>query len=79
MIQHREPGVRVLVKEFYINLGEQKNLTCYVRGRWIPLRERAISQLLELRSVSECEEYDLLQESPKFEEIFKELIDGLGV
>ena len=41
--QHRELGVRALVKEFYANLGEQKNLTCYVRGRWIPFGERVIS------------------------------------
>ena len=56
--QHKEPGVRALVKGFYKNLGEQKNLTCYVKGRWIPFGERAISQLLELRSMSECKEYD---------------------
>ena len=79
MSQHKEPGVRALVKEFYANLGEQKNLRCYVRGMWIPFGERAISQLLKLRSVSECKEYDQLQESPKFEEIINELIDSLGV
>ena len=33
--QHREPGRRSLVKEFYTNMGERKYLTCYVRGRWI--------------------------------------------
>ena len=79
MSKHRELGVRALVKEFYANLGEQKNLTCYVRGRWILFGERVISQLLELRPVSECKGYDQLQESPKFEEIIKELIDDLGV
>ena len=41
--QHKKLGVRALIKEFYANLGEQKNLTCYVRGRWIPFGERAIS------------------------------------
>ena len=46
-----EPGRRALVKEFYANLGERKNLTCYVRGRWIPFGERAISQILGLRQV----------------------------
>ena len=71
--------VRALVKEFYVNLGEQKNLTCYVRGRWILFRERAISQLLELRSVSDCKEYDQLQESSNFEEIVKQLTNGLRV
>ena len=40
--------------------------------------ERAISQLLELRPVGECVEYDELQESPKFEEIVKELTNSLG-
>ena len=52
--QHREPRVRALVKEFYANLGEEKNLTCYVRERWILFGERAISQLLHLRLVGEC-------------------------
>ena len=33
--RYREQGLRALVKEFYANLGEQKNLGCYVRGRWI--------------------------------------------
>ena len=40
--------------------------------------ERAISQLLELRPVGECVEYDELQESPKFEEIVRELTNSLG-
>ena len=41
--QHKEPGRRSLVKEFYTNLGERKYLTCYVKGRWIPFGERTIS------------------------------------
>ena len=40
---HWEPRVRALVKEFYTNLGEQRNMTGYVRGRWILFGERAIS------------------------------------
>ena len=31
--QHRKSVVRALVKEFYTNLSEQKNMACYVRGR----------------------------------------------
>ena len=31
--QHRKQGVRALVKEFYANLGEQRNSKCYVKGR----------------------------------------------
>ena len=34
--QHLEQGRRALVKEFYANLGDRRNLTCYVRGRWVP-------------------------------------------
>ena len=52
---------------------------CYVRGRWIPFGERAISQLLGLRPVSDYKEYNQLQGNPKFKEIVKELTDGLGV
>ena len=67
------------MEEFYANPGEQKNLTWYVRERWIHFRERAISQILGLRPMSDCKEYDQLHESQKFEEIIKELIEGLGV
>ena len=66
------------MKEFYVNLGERKDLTCYVKWRWVPFGERTISQLLRLRPVGDCTEYELLQESPKFEEIDKELTRGLG-
>ena len=43
-----ESGRRALVKEFYANLGDRKKLTCYIRRRWVPFGERAISQLLGL-------------------------------
>ena len=76
--QHRKPRVRALVKEFFSNLGEQRNLMCYVSGRWIPFGERAISQLLGLRPMNDCKEYEQLQENPKFKEIIKELTDGFG-
>ena len=68
-----------MVKEFYNNLGEQRNLTCYDNERWIPFGERAISQILGLRSVNDCDAYEQLQGNPRFEEIVKELTDGLGV
>ena len=58
--QHMEPGNRVLFKEFYANLGGRKDMTCYVRGRWIPFRESVISQILGLRQVGECTEYEQL-------------------
>ena len=35
MSQHMEPRRKASVKEFYANLGERKDLNCYVRGRWI--------------------------------------------
>ena len=40
--QHLEPGRRALVKEFYANLGDIRNMT-YVRGRWVPFGEKALS------------------------------------
>ena len=58
-----ELGIRAIVKEFYANLGDRKNLICYVRGRC------AISQLLRLRIGSDCIEYEQLKKSPNFEEI----------
>ena len=72
-----EPGRRALVKEFFSNLIERKGLTCYVRGRWVLFRERVISQLLELRLVGDYAEYEQLQKSLRFEEIARELTNGL--
>ena len=34
--KHLESGRKALVKEFYANLGERRNLTCYVRERRVP-------------------------------------------
>ena len=47
--QHMEHGRRIVVKEFYSNLVERNDLTCYVKGRWIHFEERAISQILGIR------------------------------
>ena len=77
MCKNLELGKRALVNEFYANLGERRNLTYYVRGRWVPLREIAISQLFGLQEVY-CTEYEQLQKNPKFEEISRELTDGQG-
>ena len=52
---HKGPGRRSFVKEFYANLCERKDLTCYVRGRWIPFGERTISQILGLRQVGSAQ------------------------
>ena len=78
MSQHMDLGRRAQVKEFYPNLGERKELTCYVGGRWIPFGERAISQILGLRQVGECAEYEQLRKSPSFKEISRKLTNGLG-
>ena len=58
MSQHLELEMRAIIKEFYANLGERKDLTCYVRVRWIPFEERNISQLLKLRTVGDYTEYE---------------------
>ena len=73
-----EPGRRAIVKEFYPNLGERDDLTCYIRERWIPFGERAISQLLKLKIVGDYTKNEQLQESSRFKEISRELTNGLG-
>ena len=73
MCKHLEPGRRAIVKEFY---SERRNPTCYIKGRWIPFGERAISQLFRLREGGYCAEYEKLQKHPDFEEIARELTDG---
>ena len=76
--KHLEPGKRALGKEFYDNLDERRNLTCYVRGRWVPFREKAISQLFRVRQGRDYTMYEQLQKSPNFEEITRELTGSQG-
>ena len=76
MCHHMESSRRALVKEFFSNLGERKNLTCYVRGRWVPFGERTISQLFKLKGGGDCSEFEKLQKNSHFEEIATELTGG---
>ena len=66
-----EPGRRALVKEYYANLGERKDLTCYVKGRWIPLRKLPSPKSWDLdkwgsvRSMSSSRRAHASMKSPK--------------
>ena len=76
MFKHLEPGKRALVKEFYANLGDRKNLNCYFRRRWVPFGERAISQLFGLRQGGDYFDFEKLLKNLNFEEIARELTKG---
>ena len=78
LCKYLEPGIRALVKELYANLGDKRNLTYYIRGRWVPFEERAISQLFGLREGGDCTKFERLQKNPNFKEIAKELTGGKG-
>ena len=78
LCKHPEPCSRTRVKKFYANLGDRKNLTCYVWGKWVPFREKALSQLFKLKEGGDCSEFEKLKKNPHFEEISKELTDGQG-
>ena len=73
-----KPSRRALVKEFCANLGDRRNLTFYVRERWVPFGERAISQLFRIREGRDYTEYEKLQKNLNFEEIEKELTRAKG-
>ena len=60
LCKHMESGTKALVKEFYANLGDRRNLTCYVRGRWVPFGERALSQLFKLKEGVDCFKFEKL-------------------
>ena len=59
IFQHLEWS-RTLVKEFYANMGDKKNLMCNVKGRWVPFGERALSQLFKLIERGDCSEFEKL-------------------
>ena len=76
--KHMKSGRKTLIKEFYANMGDKKNLTCYVRGRWVPFGERAHSQLFKLKEGGDYSKIEKLQKNPYFEKITKELTGGKG-
>ena len=67
--KHPSEGRIAFVKEFYANLRDRKNLTCYVRGKWVPFEERTLSQLFELKEVGDCSEYEELKKNLNLDEI----------
>ena len=78
LCEHLKLGKRALVKEFYANLGERRNLICYVRWRWVLFGEMANSQLFRLKEAGDYTGYKNLQRNPNFEKIVKELTRGQG-
>ena len=78
LCKHLDLGRRTLVKEFYANLGDRKNLTCYIRGRWVSFGERALSQWFKFKEREDCSKFEKLKKNPQFEEIAKELTGGQG-
>ena len=43
LCKHMELGRGTLIKEFYANLKDRKNLKFYVREIWVPFGERTLS------------------------------------
>ena len=76
LCRHLELGRRTLVKELYANFEDRKNLACYVRGRWVPFGERALSQWFKLKEGEDFLEFEKIKKNPHFEEISKELTSG---
>ena len=76
LCKHLEPSIRAIVKDFYTNLGDRRNLTCCVRGRWVAFGQRVISQLFGIRQGGDYTEYERLQKNPNFEEIEQKLTGG---
>ena len=70
--KHSGVGRIALVREFYANLGDRKNLTCYVRGKWVPFGERTLSQLFEIKEERDCSEYEELKKNLNLDEIEKQ-------
>ena len=73
LYKHMEPSKRTLSKEFYENLKDRKNLTCYVKGKWVPFAERALSRLFKLKEGENCSEFEKLKKNTHFDEFSKEL------
>ena len=78
LYKHMEQGRGTLLKEFYANLRDRKNLTCYVRGKWVPFRERTLSQLYKLKEGGNCSEFEKLKKNPHFDKISKKLTGCQG-
>ena len=78
LYKHMELGKGTLAKEFYANLKDRKNLTCYVKCRWVPFGERGLAQLFKLKEGENYSKFEKLKKKPHFNEITKELTGNQG-
>ena len=67
-----------MVREFYANLRDMKELQCYVRGKWVSFNRHTINHLCGLEKISDSAKFKRLEKNPDYQKILEVLTDGQG-
>ena len=67
-----------VVKEFYSNMVELRENTCYVRGKWISFNIKKINETFNLKKRKNGSNFKKLLEEPEYQKIVDLLTDGKG-
>ena len=63
---HLPIGLVEMVREFYPNLWDIKELQCYVRGKWVSFDRHIINYLYGLGNISDGAKFKRLKKNPGY-------------
>ena len=76
--EHKAPGFVDVVKEFYSNMLDLREKTCYIKGKWISFNREKIDETFNLKKRKNGSKFKKLLKEPNYQKIVDLLIDGMG-
>ena len=76
--KHKPPAFATVVKEFYANMIEIKEVSVSVRGIWVPMGHERINEVLQVKDPKNGSKYKNLLGEPNHKKIFDFLTTGKG-
>ena len=78
LVEHKNPGLSNLVREFYANMDQMGEKSVFVRGKWISFDRDTINRILNLKTIKDGHNFKKMKKKPKYQKIVDLLTNGKG-
>ena len=65
LVEHKNPGLSNLVREFYANMVQMREKSVFVRGKWISFDRDTINKIFSLQTTKDGHMFKKLKKEPK--------------
>ena len=76
--EHKSFGRAALIREFYSNMVDRKEKTCYVRGKWVSFDNGEKNKFLKVIDLKDGSKLKELKKDPAYQKILELLTIGKG-